>query len=145
MVITRRTGRKLFLGMAALTCATHTVLGWKIWRRKRKLLLQQQQQQRQPSVFFLGGQQQHLPSKSRVNLAVDPALLNYLTCAAFVLLVFLLTPALTRLVACSGWISLLGTRVALWSAILGLVPASVYARKPHLRATLAREVRNLLR
>ncbi len=116
-----------------LTCTTHCLLGWKIWYKKRSL--SQNGWQPQAKIFAIC-QQSHLEQPSS-----DTFLLDHCSSFKFLALLLPLVPVLFISLLHFAGMPLILTRLAVTSAIMAIMPLSVYARKPHVRKTLKREIR----
>ncbi len=81
-------------------------------------------------------------SSSNCNAAVKTSLLDHLS-SFILLLCFPLVPLITVVVHAALDVPIIMARTIVFSVMLTSVSLSVYARRPHLRSTLAREIRQL--
>ncbi len=133
-------GNLILMGMVIATCITHCILGMKI-RRKKK------------SLSYLGGSGGHQQPKvfalSHPDVSNNPTtsyIFGHLSSVLLITSLILFVPLIHILLFLFGGLPLfLVVRVATLSALLVVTSLSVYIRKPHVRTTLARELKELLR
>ncbi len=153
--------KHIFLGTVLMTFANHCVLGYKIWRKKRSfwpkegsgVVHHHHHHHHQPRIFILPRRSQpppppppQPPAPPPANANTDSSVLDPCSSATFVVLLILLAPVLSSvsLFLWGGLPLVLVTRLVLLSSFLVVMPLSVYVRKPHVRATLARELKEML-
>ncbi len=132
--------RLIFLGTGILTCGTHCILGWKIWRKKRTLSYLGNGASHPPKIFWLSH-----PKPPQV-VSEESSLLDNVSSAIFLVFFILMMVASSSLflLFMGGLPLALVARMAMLSFVLLINPLSVYVRKPHIRTVLARELRELL-
>ena len=128
------------MGMGLVSCCTYVCLGWKIWRRKKKLIIAP------PTHIFVicrsdAPQPQPQPHLTHHNSA-DKSLMDHLSGFIFLALMLPPGPALLVLPMYLTGTALVLARVMAVSTFMFVMPISIYARKPHVRATLARETKD---
>ncbi len=133
--------RFVFLAIVAFTFGSHCVFGWKIWQKKRTLYYLGSGHS---SVFLLCYHSPTVNQQNVTNKTGNTHILDNCSSVMFFTLVLLPMSILFGSVILFGGLhKFLALRVSLLSAFLLIVPLSVYVRKPHVRTTLARELKNM--
>ena len=131
--------------LVTLTCSMHCVLGWQIWRKKRTLSHLGSGGHNGTKVFIIPWHSQHVKGPNALHHAIGSSIMDSISSALFLILAILFLPGVSVLLIFFGGLpQFLVGRIAMLLSLVVIIPISVYIRKPHVRTTLARELRGFL-
>ncbi len=116
----------LFVGLIIATAVNHLACGFKIWRKKRRIGASDKKK-----TIWTSQQQK------------DPSLLDHKSSCMFALLNCMFAPAVGIFVGYLTGFPKVGMKAAMLTVLVLVMPLSIYARKPHIRTTLARELKDI--
>ena len=133
----------MILGLVIITLFLHGILGWKMWHKKRKLVSRHLPSQGQQGIFTIC-RAKKLAQHKEASHSKDTSLLDHLGSILFLgLVVMPLVPFFSYLPEHFKGAPLILVRLSILSTFLLVLPLSIYIRKPHVRSTLHREVKDM--
>ncbi len=145
LVGSMQAGKLIVVGLLIATCSTHGILGWKIWRNNRGKSYNNSVPQK-PKVFFICNANPGHPKSSTANKSssLRVSLTDRLSSGMFLFLFAIsMAPVLFLLPGDMMGATVILVRLSTVSTFLLAMPLSIYVRKPHVRATLLREFKEL--
>ena len=128
--------------MVILSVLNHVVLGGFIWKKKRKLN-KIQPQQKQPKVFVISlGRQCQGGETNSGTKSGDILLVDCMISLLFSVLMVFLPASLLVLPTILLGMPMVLTHTSLFLLLFLSAPLAIYCRKPCLRATLVRELKD---
>ncbi len=126
-----------FLALILASCCFLGFLKWKIWRHRRKLSRAPLSRKQPKRIFVISWNR----AERKSTKTGSPVVLDNLSDVTFMALMLLTAPTLILLQMHVTGAPLIMSRLLVNSVFFLIMPLSIYARKPHVRTTLAREIK----